>query len=157
MLVYQGKKDALASLLFITDKRNMDTKTKKVDVGSKHITYDWYDKRNGWSSTVNTESVFLTEVIDVYEHRDQEMLDIDNAFLHTKNYWTCWCCFVVIWKNCYSRWIKKLYQKYVTTLKQGVSMIYAKLTKALYGMFSSAMLFYNKLKINLEEIGCDIN
>ena len=51
----------------------------------------------------------------------------------------------------------KLYQKYLITSNQGVPMIYVKLTKALYGMLLSAMLFYKNLRSHLEEIGFEIN
>ena len=76
----------MASLLFITEKRNRDIKARKVYVGSKQITYDGYDKSNASSPTVNTASVFLTEVIDLHEHRDVAMLDIENYFLQAENY-----------------------------------------------------------------------
>ena len=39
-LTYQEIKDAFASLLFVTEKRNGDTKARKVAVGSKHRSYD---------------------------------------------------------------------------------------------------------------------
>ena len=77
-------------LIFITEKRNGDIKARKVDVGSKQRTYNGYDKRNGSSPTVNTDSVFLTGVIDTHEHRAVAMLDIDNAFLHAENYEYMW-------------------------------------------------------------------
>ena len=47
----------------------------------------------------------------------------------------------------------KLYRKYVIKSKQGVPMLYVKLTKALYGMLRSAMLFYKNIRSHLEEIG----
>ena len=48
-LSYQERKYALASMLFITEKRNGDVKARKVAIGSKHRTYDGYDKSNGSS------------------------------------------------------------------------------------------------------------
>ena len=51
----------------------------------------------------------------------------------------------------------KLYQKYVITSKQGAPIFYIKLTKDIYGMLRSAMLFYKNLIIHLEEIGFEIN
>ena len=51
----------------------------------------------------------------------------------------------------------KLYREYVITLKQGVPTLYVKLTKALYGILCIAMLFYNKLRSHLEEIGFEKN
>ena len=85
-LTYQERKDTLDSLLFVTEKRNRDIKARKVAVGSKQRTYYRYDKSNGSSPTVNTDSAFLTGVIDAHEHRAVEMLDIDNSFLHAENY-----------------------------------------------------------------------
>ena len=35
---------------------------------------------------MNTASVFLTEVIDLHEHRDVARLDIENYFLQAENY-----------------------------------------------------------------------
>ena len=68
-LTYQNRKDTLASIIFIIEKRNRDTKEKNVAVGSKQRTYDGYDKRNGYSPTLNTGSAFLTGVIDAHYHR----------------------------------------------------------------------------------------
>ena len=73
MLTYQDRKYDLDSLLFIAKKRNGDTNARKVAVGSNQITYYRYDKINGLSPTVNTDSVFLTGVIDAHEHRDVAM------------------------------------------------------------------------------------
>ena len=86
-LAYQKIKDALALLLFIVRKRNRDIKARKVDVGNKQRTYDGYDKSNGSFPTVNTDSAFLVGVIDAHERRAVAMSDINNYFLHTKNYY----------------------------------------------------------------------
>ena len=74
------------SLLFIREKINRDIKTRKVAVGSKHITYNRYDKSNGLSNTVNKDSVFCTGVIYAHERRVVSMLDIENSFLNSENY-----------------------------------------------------------------------
>ena len=50
-----------------------------------------------------------------------------------------------------------LYSKYVITSNQGVPMLYVKLTKAIYGMLRSAMLFYKKLRGHLEGKGFEVN
>ena len=76
---------ALASLMFITKKRNGDIKARKVADGSKQRTYDVYDKADGSSPTVSIDSIFLTGVIDAYELRAIAILDIANAFLHAEN------------------------------------------------------------------------
>jgi hypothetical protein len=52
MLMYEDRKKALVSLLFITEKRNGDIKARKVTDGSKQRLYDEYDKSDGSSPTV---------------------------------------------------------------------------------------------------------
>ena len=64
-LTFEDKKKALASLMSITEKRNGDIKARKVADGSKQRTYDGYDKSDGSSPKVATDSIFLTGVIDV--------------------------------------------------------------------------------------------
>ena len=51
----------------------------------------------------------------------------------------------------------KLYRKYVTTSKKGEAMLYVRLSKALYGLLQSALLFYHKLRKELEDYGFEIN
>ena len=50
-----------------------------------------------------------------------------------------------------------LYRKYVTMLKNGVPMLYVQLSKALYGILRAALLFYKKLRSDLEDMGFEIN
>ena len=50
-----------------------------------------------------------------------------------------------------------LYRRYGTSLKMGVGMLYVKLTKALYGLLCSALLFYKKLRGNLERLSFKVN
>ena len=46
-LTLEDSKKALASLMFITKKRNGDIKSRKDADGSKQRTYDGYDKSDG--------------------------------------------------------------------------------------------------------------
>ena len=59
-LTIEDRRKALASLMFITKKRNGDIKARKVEDSSKQRTYDGYDKLDGSSPTVSTDSIFLT-------------------------------------------------------------------------------------------------
>ena len=51
----------------------------------------------------------------------------------------------------------ELYPKYVITSKNGEPMLYVKLLKALYGLLRSALLFYKKLRGDLENMGFEVN
>ena len=83
-LTFEDRKKALASLMFITEKRNGDIKARKVADGSKQRNYDGYEKSDGSSPTVATDIIFLTGEIDAKEQRAIVILDIANAFLHAE-------------------------------------------------------------------------
>ena len=61
---WEENNKALESLLFITEKRNRDIKARNVADGSKHRTYDGYDKADGSSPTFTTEIIFFTGLVD---------------------------------------------------------------------------------------------
>ena len=48
------------------------------------------------------------------------------------------------------------YQKYVT-IESRQKLLYLKVQKALYGMLKSALLFYKKLRVNLESVEFKLN
>ena len=73
------------SELFITEKIKGDIKARKVADGSKQRTYNGYDKADGSSPTVTTESIFFTGVVDTLEGQTVAVLDVANAFLHAHN------------------------------------------------------------------------
>ena len=51
----------------------------------------------------------------------------------------------------------KLYQKYVCKDRKGNPVLYIELYKSLYGLIGTALLFYKKLRKELEEYGMKIN
>ena len=50
-----------------------------------------------------------------------------------------------------------MYRKYVTYSPNGQAMMYVRLSKALYGMLRAALLFYNILRSDLENMGFEVN
>ena len=73
------------SLLFITEKRNGDIKARKVANGSNQCMYDGYNKADGLSTTVTTENIFFTGVVDARKGREMAVIDITNSFMHAHN------------------------------------------------------------------------
>ena len=69
----------------MTGKRNGDIKARNVADGSKQRTYEGYEKKDGASPTVLTESAFLTGVIEARERRAMAIIDVANAFLQAYN------------------------------------------------------------------------
>ena len=51
----------------------------------------------------------------------------------------------------------ELYRPYITLSAKGVPMLYVRLSKALYGMLRAALLFYKKLRGDLEDMGFKVN
>ena len=138
-------------MLFITEKRNGDIKARKVADGSKQRSYDGYDKSDGSSPIVATDSIFLTGVVDAKEGREVAILDIANAFLHAENDERI----LMLLRGKLAEMMVKidpsLYRKYVTFSQKGVPMLYVRLSKALYGMLRAALLFYKQLRTFLRE------
>ena len=48
-------------------------------------------------------------------------------------------------------------RKYVTYSPNGIAMLYVRLSKALYGMLRAALLFYKRLRSDLENMGLEVN
>ena len=69
-LSWEEKNKSLESLLFIIEKRNGYIKVRKVSDGSKHHMYDGYEKADGSSPMVATDSSFFTGVLDACEGRE---------------------------------------------------------------------------------------
>ena len=74
------RKNALASLMFLKEKRDQSVKARMCADG-RGQRGDW-SKQDTTLPTVSTESVFITEVIDAHEGRDVACFDIPGAFLH---------------------------------------------------------------------------
>ena len=51
----------------------------------------------------------------------------------------------------------QIFQKYITNSSKGEPMLYVRLSKALYGSLQSALLFYSKLRTELENFGFPVN
>ena len=51
----------------------------------------------------------------------------------------------------------QMYQKYITTSSKGDPMLYVRLSKALYGLLQSALLFYRKLCTEFEDFVFEVN
>ena len=118
-------------------------------------------KENVASPTAMTESILLTAVIDAEEHRDVAMVDISNAFIQMD-----------VENNDDGSWVMmkirgplvdmlvelspEIYRDFVC-YKGKSKVLYVHILKTIYGMLKSTMLFYKKLKKDLESIGFEVN
>ena len=51
----------------------------------------------------------------------------------------------------------ELYRPYIWYTKKGVPVLYVQIEKAMYGMLRAALLFYRKLRADLEDMGFEVN
>jgi len=156
-LTEKKKKEALESLFLLTEKRDDRIKGRKVAVGSKQRTYDGYDKSDGSSPTVTTDSIFLTGVIDAREGRDVACMDIGSAYLTAKNPDRINMVLRGKLAELMCRVNPELYRPYVTYSAKGIPMLYVHLSKVLYGMLKAALAFYKKLRADLEDMGFEVH
>ena len=110
-------------------------------------------KEDAVSPTVSLEAVLLTCVMEAKENRDVAIIDIPNVFVQTN-----WTGNKVIMKlrgklaELMVRTSPALYSEYVT-MENGKAVLYLEVLKAIYGCLQSALLFYLKLKGDLELVG----
>jgi hypothetical protein len=100
--------------------------------------------------------VLVTSTIDARENKEVVTINIPGAFLHTTNK-----DYVLMQMNgTLAKLIVQtdptLYRKYLVN-KKGKKVPYLRLQKALYGMMKSALLFYQKLVLELKSIGFIVN
>ena len=96
-------------------------------------------------------------MVDARERRAQAVLDIANAFLHADNDERVLMLLRGRLADMMASIDPSLYHKYVTYSANGTPMLYVRLSKALYGMLKAALLFYKRLRFDLEEKGFVIN
>ena len=85
------------------------------------------------------------------------ILDISNAFLHTENDEKI----LMLLRGRLAEMIfqvdPSMYRKYVTYSSNGQAMLYVRQSKALYGMLRAALLFYKRLRSDLENMVFEVN
>ena len=99
------------------------------------------------------DSTFLTGVVNAKERRVMAILDVTNTFLHAQNYKRVLILFCGKLAEMIVSIYPSMYRKYITYSAKGVSMLYVCLSKALYGMLRAIMLFYKRLRSELEAVG----
>ena len=154
-LTYDQRRSALASLIFLTEKRNGDIKARACANGKpqrEHIA-----KEETASPTVTTEANFALAAIAAHERRFVATMDLPGAFLHADN-----DSFVIMkltgkLAELMVKTAPNIYRKYVIEDSTGKPILYVQLQKALYGMLKSALLFYRKLVSDLTAMGFTLN
>ena len=158
-LTQKERKRAMESLLFIVEKQDGRVKAHFCANGSTQREY--MDRDATTSPTVMTESIFITSVIDAKQNRDVMTCDIPNAFVQTE----------IEEAIVGERIIMKIrgalvqilvemdYEKYgkFVCIENGQEVLYVVMSRALYGMIQSSILYYRKFRKDIETIGFKVN
>ena len=156
-LTPEQRKEALAWFMFLVEKRDGRIKARGVADGSKQRQKPGYKKDDASSPTVSNEGVMISCAIEAHQRSDVACIDIPGAFLHAMTDEEI----IMLLRGPLAEMMvminPQLYRKYVTQDGKGEAVLYVKLNKALYGLLQSALLFYKKLRGELEGRGFKIN
>ena len=119
--------------------------------------YEGYDKDDVSSPKVTTESIFFTGVVDAREGQAVVVLDVSNAFLHVQKDERFLMLIRGKLVEMMVRIDTSMYREYVTYSKNWATMLCVRLSKSLYGMLRDAILFYKRLRRDLEDRGFVVN
>ena len=145
--------------MILTRKRSGKIKGRLAYNGK--ATRDWISKEDKASPTVLNESIMLTTAIDAQENRDVASYDVPNAFIQT----------LLPVKSSGERVIMKVRGKLVkwlvdinrsaykslVVIEKGTEVLYLNILRAIYGMLEASILWYRKLRSDLESIGFKFN
>jgi hypothetical protein len=145
----------LASLLFLKERRSRDIKGRACVNGAPQRAYIPKDEAS--SPTVSMESTFITASIAAKEQRKVQRYNVPSTFVNTD---VDEEVIMVLKGELVEMMIQiapKVYRKYMSVDKKGTKILYVKLQKALYGLMRANLLFYWKLRKELEAYGFEIN
>jgi hypothetical protein len=99
---------------------------------------------------VTTDSILISATIDTHERHAIATINIPGAFLNAYNDKEM----IMLLKGCLTKLMvqvdPQLYCKYIVHIGKNQLLLYVKLTKAIYGLLKSAILFYQKFVEDLK-------
>ena len=145
------------SVNLIKEKKSGEIKGRCCADGRAQRQY--ITKEESASPTASIESVLLTDTVEVKEKRKVITLDVPNAFIQTylENVDER---IILILRGIAAQILidiaPEVYESYVE-IENGRSVLYLECTNVIYGTIKAALLFYNKFRKDLEEIGFEVN
>jgi hypothetical protein len=142
----EKRKQLLESHLFVKKKCSGQIKARKVAGGNKHR--DFISKENACSSTVATESMLLTSLVDAQKNRNMAIVDSLNTFIQTVMEDDKDKAVMKIRGHMADILVKvtpKVYGSYVSTNKQGRKQLLVECLNAIYGMMVASLSIIGSL------------
>jgi hypothetical protein len=143
-------RQALSSLMNIVEKCDGQVRAQAVADGSKECTQPGYKKEDRASPTIATNSIMITTAIDAHERRNVATIDIPGAFLHAYNNKETFMLLKGHLAKLMVQVDPQLYRKFIIYDKNNQALLYLKLSKVIYGLLKSALLFYKKFVEDLK-------
>ena len=139
-LTFEQRKNALRAVHLIKEKRDGSLKGRMCVDGSPQRSL--YNREDTASPTVSSDALMLGLIVDAHERRDVAVADVRGAYLHAENdedtIMVLEDDIVGIMES-----VDAVYTKFIHTDRKGKRKLYVHLTKALYGLVRSALLWYN--------------
>ena len=145
------------AMLLLAEKHSGEVKGRCVFKGNG--TREWLTREDTSSPTASLEAIMVTCVIDAFERRDMMSLDLPNAYIQTLMPEDAKARVMMkITGSLVDMMIKidPIYRDYVV-MENGKRVIYVQVLRAIYGMLEAGMLWYKKLRADLEADGFVFN
>ena len=101
--------------------------------------------------------MIITYTIEAHEGHDVAVIDLPNVFLNADNNEQT----LMLLKGKLAKLMvqidPQMSRKHIITSSKGEPMLYVRLSKVLYGLLQSALLFHSKLRAELEDFGFTAN
>ena len=153
------KKKAVDAMMLLAEKNDGTIKGRCVFKGNE--TRDWLTAEDTASPTASHEGICASCVIDAHEERDIMSIDVPNAFIQTR------MPTPTDGEDRVTMKITGLLVDYMIELdptcrnyvvrENGRRVIYVVILQAIYGMLEASLLWYKKLRADLEEHGFVFN
>ena len=158
-LTPEERRKAVDAMMLLAEKNDGTIKGRCVFKGSD--TREWLSREETSSPTASQEGITSTCLIDAHEERDMMSLDIPNAFIQTlmpevkdgEERVTMKITGILVDYLCE---LDPIYRKYVVREK-GRRVIYVVILRAIYGQLEASLLWYKKLRGDLEGHGFVFN
>ena len=158
-LTPEERKKAVEAMMLLAEKNDGTIKGRYVFKGSE--TRGWLSREETSSPTASQEAITTTCVIDAHEDRDVMSVDIPNAFIQTlipeakqgKERVTMKITGLLIQ---YMLELDPTYRQYIV-YENGRRVIYVVVLRAIYGQLEASLLWYKKLRADLEGQGFVFN
>ena len=148
------KKRAIALLMFLTE--NWEGMIKVQQYADEYEQGVYMEKDESASPMVSIKAIFLKTTIEAKERREVAAVDPLGAFLHAINDKDVIMFMQGRLAELMVMVAPQAYLKFIS-FEKGQKVLHVKVHKVLYGMLKSALLFYQKMQSDLEEMGFEVN